>query len=185
MSGATYCGEVDSPLGRLCLCGDGNFLTGLFLPEHKGWGGPDATWERRDDSFQTVREQLDEYFGGRRQDFDLPLQLIGTSFQQRVWKQLAAIPFGRTITYAELARRVGSPSASRAVGNANGRNPISIIIPCHRVVGTDGKLTGYAGGIAKKQWLLAWENAEVEAAARPLFTDGGESRSTAFAKSAC
>ena len=115
----------------------------------------------------------------------MPLQLIGTSFQQRVWKQLAAIPFGRTITYAELARRVGSPSASRAVGNANGRNPISIIIPCHRVVGTDGKLTGYAGGIAKKQWLLAWENAEVEAAARPLFTDGGESRSTAFAKSAC
>ena len=88
---------------------------------------------------------------------DVPLKLAGTPFQERVWKALRRIPFGSTMTYAELARRVGKPTASRAVGHANGRNPVSILVPCHRVVGANGKLTGYAGGVDKKQWLLAWE----------------------------
>jgi methylated-DNA-[protein]-cysteine S-methyltransferase len=104
-----------------------------------------------------VREQLDEYFAGERQEFDVPLKLEGTPFQRGVWRELARIPFGTTITYAELARRIGRPTASRAVGHANGRNPISILVPCHRVVGAGGQLTGYAGGVDKKRWLLERE----------------------------
>ncbi len=127
------------------------------MPQHKGWRGPEASWQKSDASFAVVREQLAEYFAGQRQQFDVPLKLAGTPFQQHVWQELVRIPFGTTITYAQLAQRVGKPTASRAVGHANGRNPISIIVPCHRVIGTDGKLTGYAGGVDKKQWLLAWE----------------------------
>ncbi|HEY2840744.1 MAG TPA: methylated-DNA--[protein]-cysteine S-methyltransferase, partial [Pirellulales bacterium] len=125
----------DSPLGELFIQGDGEFLTGLYLPRHKGWLGPDAAWRRSDDSFAAVREQFDEYFAGQRRQFDLSLRPSGTPFQQRVWQELSRIPFGATITYAELAKRVGQPNATRAVGNANGRNPISIIVPCHRVIG--------------------------------------------------
>ena len=127
------------------------------MPAHKGWRSPDASWQESDAPFAAVREQLAEYFAGERQEFDVPLKLAGTPFQQRVWRELVRIPFGTTITYAELARRIGQPTASRAVGHANGRNPISILVPCHRVIGADGKLTGYAGGVEKKQWLLAWE----------------------------
>jgi methylated-DNA-[protein]-cysteine S-methyltransferase len=155
--GATYYSHIECPLGQVCIQGDGQFITGLYLPLHKGWKGPDATWQQSDAPFATARKQLAEYFAGERQQFDLPLQLQGTSFQQRVWRELMNIPFGATITYAELARRVGQPTASRAVGAANGRNPISIIVPCHRVIGASGKLTGYAGGVDKKEWLLAWE----------------------------
>jgi methylated-DNA-[protein]-cysteine S-methyltransferase len=104
-----------------------------------------------------VRAQLAEYFAGARQEFDVPLQLGGTPFQQHVWQELLRIPFGVTITYAELAKRVGKPAAARAVGHASGRNPVAIIVPCHRVIGANGKLTGYAGGMDKKEWLLAWE----------------------------
>jgi methylated-DNA-[protein]-cysteine S-methyltransferase len=153
----TYYSNIDSPFGSLFVRGDGQFVTGLFLPQHQGWHGPDDSWQRSDGSFAIVREQLAEYFAGRRQRFDIPVKLIGTMFQQRVWQELLRIPFGTTITYAQLAARVGQPNASRAVGNANGRNPISIIVPCHRVIGADGKLTGYAGGVDKKEWLLAWE----------------------------
>ena len=113
--------------------------------------------KQSDAPFAAVREQLAEYFAGERQQFDVPLKLAGTPFQQRVWQELVRIPFGTTITYAQLAQRVGKPTASRAVGHANGRNPISIIVPCHRVIGANGKLTGYAGGVEKKQWLLEWE----------------------------
>ena len=127
------------------------------MPHHKGWRGPDAAWQLSETPFAAVREQLAEYFAGKRQQFDVPLKLAGTPFQQRVWQELVRIPFGTTITYAQLAQRIGKPTASRAVGHANGRNPISIIVPCHRVIGADGKLTGYAGGVDKKQWLLAWE----------------------------
>lgn len=148
---------IESPLGRLFVRGDGQFVTGLFLPDHKGWRGPDESWRRSDDSFGAVDEQLAEYFAGERRQFDVPLKLAGTTFQERVWQELVRIPFGTTITYAELARRVGNPSASRAVGHANGRNPISIIVPCHRVIGSSGSLTGYAGGVEKKEWLLARE----------------------------
>ena len=157
MTTTTCYSYIDSPLGRMFVQGDGEFVTGLFMPKHKGWTGPDPSWQQSDASFAAVREQLAEYFAGERQTFDVPLKLAGTPFQQRVWQELVRIPFGTTITYGELARRLGQPTASRAVGHANGRNPISIIVPCHRVIGADGKLTGYAGGIDKKQWLLDWE----------------------------
>jgi methylated-DNA-[protein]-cysteine S-methyltransferase len=153
----TYYCYLDSPVGQLFVQGDGQFVTGLYLPDHKGWSGPAAAGQQTDEPFAAAREQLAEYFAGRRQQFDLPLKLAGTPFQQRVWQELVRIPFGTTITYGQLAQRVGQPTASRAVGHANGRNPISIIVPCHRVIGSSGKLTGYAGGLGKKQWLLAWE----------------------------
>jgi methylated-DNA-[protein]-cysteine S-methyltransferase len=151
-----YC-NFESPVGRLLIEGDGQFVTGLYLPSHKDGRVPEASWRHSDSSFVEVREQLAEYFAGERQQFDLPLKLVGTPFQQRVWQELQQIPFGTTITYAELAGRIGKPAASRAVGNANGCNPVSIIVPCHRVIGSNGKLTGYAGGIDKKEWLLDWE----------------------------
>jgi len=157
MTTTTCFSYIDCPLGRMFVQGDGQFVTGLYMPRHKGWQGPDASWRQSDESFAAVREQLAEYFAGERQQFDVPLKLAGTPFQQQVWQELVRIPFGTTITYAQLAQRVGKPTASRAVGHANGRNPISIIVPCHRVIGTNGKLTGYAGGVDKKQWLLAWE----------------------------
>jgi methylated-DNA-[protein]-cysteine S-methyltransferase len=157
MTAATCYSYVDSPLGRMFVQGDGQFVTGLFMPGHKGWRDPDPAWQQADAPFAAVREQLAEYFAGERQTFDVLLKLAGTPFQQRVWQELVRIPFGTTITYAQLAQRVGKPTASRAVGHANGRNPISIIVPCHRVIGADGKLVGYAGGVDKKQWLLTWE----------------------------
>jgi methylated-DNA-[protein]-cysteine S-methyltransferase len=101
--------------------------------------------------------QLSEYFAGTRRTFHLPLRLQGTEFQQRVWRELTEIPYGETWSYGQLARRIGNPNASRAVGLANGRNPISILVPCHRVIGADGSLTGYGGGLERKQWLLAHE----------------------------
>ena len=169
MTAATYYSYVDGPLGRMFVQGDGQFVTGLFMPHHKGWRGPDLAWQQADAPFATVREQLAEYFAGERQTFDLPLKLAGTPFQQRVWQELVRIPFGTTITYAQLAQRFGKPTASRAVGHANGRNPISIIVPCHRVIGADGKLAGYAGGVDKKQWLLAWERRAMAAEPSYLF----------------
>jgi methylated-DNA-[protein]-cysteine S-methyltransferase len=104
-----------------------------------------------------VASQIEEFFAGKRQTFDFPLAPKGTDFQKRVWAELVRIPFGETISYGELARRVGNPAASRAVGGANGSNPIAVIVPCHRVIGTNGKLTGYGGGIELKEKLLAWE----------------------------
>ena len=104
-----------------------------------------------------VAQQLSEYFAGKRQAFDLPLALHGTEFQLAVWNELLRVPYGETITYGELARRIGRPSAIRAVGAANGANPIPVIVPCHRVIGSNGTLTGYGGGIERKQWLLAHE----------------------------
>src|SRR5262245_45111901 len=132
MTTTTYYSSIVCPLGQLFVRGDGQFVTGLFLPQHKGWRGSDSSWHRSDTPFTSVREQLAEYFAGQRQQFDVPLKLDGTPFQRRVWQELLRIPFGKTITYGQLARRVGQPNASRAVGHANGRNPISIIVPCHR-----------------------------------------------------
>ncbi|MCE9551942.1 MAG: methylated-DNA--[protein]-cysteine S-methyltransferase [Planctomycetes bacterium] len=157
MTTTTCYSYIDSPLGQLFIQGDGQFVTGLYLPGHKGWLGPDASWQQSNAPFVEVREQLAEYFAGQRQEFDIPLKIAGTPFQLRVWQELVQIPFGTTSTYAQLAQRVGKPTASRAVGHANGRNPISIMVPCHRVIGAHGKLTGYAGGVDKKEWLLAWE----------------------------
>jgi methylated-DNA-[protein]-cysteine S-methyltransferase len=158
MSTPIYYTFFESPLGRLFVQGDGQFVTGLYMPQHKRWTGPDAAWREGDAPFAAVRTQLNEYFAGERRHFDVPVKLVGTSFQQRVWRELVKIPFGTTISYAQLARRVGQPAAARAVGHANGRNPVPIIVPCHRVIGANGKLTGYAGGIEQKRRLLAWEH---------------------------
>jgi methylated-DNA-[protein]-cysteine S-methyltransferase len=147
----------DSPVGPITLVGDRAALHGLFLRNHRHWAGLDARATRCDEEFAEARQQLEEYFAGTRTEFDLPLELHGTEFQRRVWEQLRLIPAGETISYAELARRIGNPNAMRAVGLANGRNPISIIVPCHRVIATNGKLTGYGGGIENKAWLLDWE----------------------------
>ena len=150
--------ELESPIGRVFVEADGEAVTGLYLPGHKGWvGGPADGSRRSDQSLKNVRTQLAEYFAGERQEFDVPLKSTGTPFQERVWRALLEIPYGTTISYAELARRVGQPTASRAVGAANGRNPISILVPCHRVVGANGQLTGYGGGLEAKRWLLEWE----------------------------
>ena len=148
----------ESPIGRLLLTSDGTALTGLYMePSRKaqcteGWM-EDVTVAPLS---ATVR-QLTEYFDGTRREFDLPLRLQGTAFQQRVWRQLTEIPYGQTWSYGQLAKRIDKPSASRAVGLANGRNPISILVPCHRVIGADGSLTGYGGGIERKRWLLVHE----------------------------
>jgi methylated-DNA-[protein]-cysteine S-methyltransferase len=157
---------VDTPLGRMLLQGDGYFVTGLLMPSHKRWPGLDASWQRTDAPFALVRSQLAEYFAGTRQQFDVPLQLDGTPFQQQVWQELRRIPYGETISYAELAARIGKPAGARAVGHANGRNRVAIIVPCHRVIGANSKLTGYAGGMDNKRWLLAWEQ---RATTEPLF----------------
>jgi methylated-DNA-[protein]-cysteine S-methyltransferase len=157
MIATTYYTHLTSPIGTLFVQGDGQFITGLYLPQHKGFAGPDPTWQPSAASFVALRNQLSEYFAGHRQHFDIPLKLAGTRFQNRVWQELARIPFGATITYAELARRIGQPTASRAVGHANAKNPLSILIPCHRVIATSGQLRGYAGGLPQKHWLLDHE----------------------------
>ena len=149
--------ELNSPLGKLTLESDGQALTRIRLPEEE-WE-PDAEVDRvrKPELFAEAAVQLGAFFRGERQDFDLPLNPGGTPFQQKVWNLLREIPRGQTITYGELARRAGNPKASRAVGAANGRNPLPIVIPCHRVIGTGGKLTGYAGGLEAKKKLLEIE----------------------------
>ena len=152
----TYYTSMDSPLGRLLLMSDGEALTGLYmnpLPKLETNGTESETAA----PFPEAKQQLAAYFAGERRGFDLPLSPIGTEFQKRVWDELLNIPYGATISYGELARRIGDPKASRAVGLANGRNPISVIIPCHRVIGASGKLTGYGGGLSRKETLLALE----------------------------
>jgi methylated-DNA-[protein]-cysteine S-methyltransferase len=148
---------IDSPVGELLAIGDGERLRGLHMQAGRRPAALGAGWKRADEPFAAVREQLGEYFAGERTDFDLPLALTGTAFHERVWDALTRIPYGRTSSYGEIARGLGHPGASRAVGVANGRNPISIIVPCHRVIGTDGKLTGYAGGVDRKRFLLQLE----------------------------
>jgi methylated-DNA-[protein]-cysteine S-methyltransferase len=148
----------ESPIGRLLLTSDGTALTGLYMEPSRKAQCTDGWIE--DVSVAplsaTVR-QLTEYFDGTRREFDLPLRLHGTVFQTRVWRELTEIPYGQTWSYGQLAQRIDKPSASRAVGLANGRNPISILVPCHRVIGADGSLTGYGGGIERKRWLLVHE----------------------------
>jgi methylated-DNA-[protein]-cysteine S-methyltransferase len=150
---------MDSPIGPLLLVSDGQALTGLYMVEHRHGLSPASDWVQDECAvpLPEARAQLEAYFAGERTDFDLPLAPRGTDFQRRVWSELRAIPYGTTISYGELARRVGSPAAVRAVGQANGRNPISIIVPCHRVIGASGKLTGYGGGLDRKAALLDLE----------------------------
>jgi methylated-DNA-[protein]-cysteine S-methyltransferase len=149
---------IDSPVGPLTLVSssDGE-LTGLYMDQQRHRPAQALFGDRDDSLLPQVAVQLAEYFAGRRTRFDLPLKLIGTAFQQEVWTALLDIPYGRTTTYGELAERLGKPRAARAVGLANGRNPIGIVVPCHRVVGSTGSLTGYGGGLDRKQHLLSHE----------------------------
>jgi O-6-methylguanine DNA methyltransferase len=152
--------RLESPLGELLLAGREGKLTGLYFADQPHAPKIAPGWIEREDFpiFARVRLQLEEYASGERENFDLPIGRAGTPFQLRVWREISAIPFGETITYGELARRAGSPGADRAAGAAAGRNPLCWIIPCHRVVGRDGSVTGYAGGLGRKEVLLAFES---------------------------
>jgi methylated-DNA-[protein]-cysteine S-methyltransferase len=160
---------VGSPVGPLTLIADDGVLAGLVMSGQRHAPGPDTFGEPESEpepepdpgpgtgALAEAARQLAEYFAGERTEFDLDLALRGTPFQQRVWTELRAIGYGETITYGQLADRIGQPTAFRAVGLANGKNPVGIIVPCHRVVGSDGSLTGYGGGLERKQFLLALE----------------------------
>lgn len=154
-----YYDYLDSPIGKLLLTSDGNALTSIGFPRGKAKRRHLPHWTHRPTLFTAVRDQLMAYFQGELQVFDLPLAPAGTTFQQAVWDALLSIPYGETTSYGELARQIGKPRASRAVGAANGRNPIPIIIPCHRVIGMNGKLVGFGGGLETKKRLLAIEQA--------------------------
>lgn len=149
---------ITSPVGELTLSAIGGRLTGVLFednrypPDREGWRRDDA-----DPALLAARAQLEEYFAGTRKDFQLALNSKGTEFQQKVWAALLEIPFGETRSYGEQARLIGDHKAVRAVGLANGKNPIPIIVPCHRVIGADGSMTGFGGGIERKKWLLAHE----------------------------
>ena len=147
---------IDSPIGLLTLAGRGSVLTNLrmvdqtYEPSHTGWS-PDPV------AFGDAVDQLSAYFAGELTDFDIELELRGTEFQRRVWKALLTIPFGETRSYGEIAEQIGAPGSARAVGWANGHNPIAIVVPCHRVIGANGSLTGYGGGLDRKRTLLELE----------------------------
>jgi methylated-DNA-[protein]-cysteine S-methyltransferase len=144
----------------LTLSGGEGLLSGLHMHEQRHAPEIPAACEHDDGAFADVLAQLRAYFAGELRDFDVALELAGTAFQREVWQALREIPYGETISYGELAARVGRPGASRAVGLANGRNPIAIIVPCHRVIGADGSLTGFGGGLARKRWLLEHEGVQ-------------------------
>lgn len=148
---------IDSPIGRLLLLADEEGLRGSWFATGNSIPEVDPAWKPGGQPLREPAGQLRAYFAGELQHFDLVLKPEGTPFQQRVWSLLQDIPYGETISYGELARRAGNPAASRAVGHANGSNPIPIIIPCHRVIGSNGKLTGFGGGLPTKRWLLDFE----------------------------
>lgn len=161
---------TDSPVGPLTLVATDGALSGVYMAEHRHkpdestFGTPDTA------PFGAVIDQLRAYFAGELTDFDLRLAPAGTPFQRTVWTALTEIPYGETWTYGQLARHIGQPTASRAVGLANGKNPVSIVIPCHRVIGSDGSMTGYGGGLERKRFLLGLEQGRSDAALFPLET---------------
>ncbi len=154
--------SIDSPIGELLLLGDGHALRGLYMQQGRKPVKIAPSWERSEEvPFADVQEQLREYFAGERTTFDdLPLALDGAQFERRVWRALQDIPYGETASYGEIARHVGQPGAARAVGLANGRNPIAVIVPCHRVIGANGALVGYGGGLERKRLLLELEQGQ-------------------------
>jgi methylated-DNA-[protein]-cysteine S-methyltransferase len=155
----TYFSTFDSPVGELLARLDDNGqLIGLHFVDGRHTPAKRAGWVRDDGAFDDLHAQLDAYFAGELLTFELPLTMHGSEFQRKVWQELREIPYGHTSSYVQIAEAVGSPRASRAVGGANGRNPISIVVPCHRVIGASGTLTGYGGGLDRKQWLLALES---------------------------
>jgi methylated-DNA-[protein]-cysteine S-methyltransferase len=152
----TYKAYFKSPLGPIEIVGCSDSILALDFVEEMLPGDDEQAF-----CIKECLKQLDEYFNGQRQEFFLNLEPAGTEFQKSVWRHLAKIPYGKTATYGEVAEAIGKPSASRAVGSANGKNPIAIIIPCHRVIGSDGSLTGYGGGLWRKRWLIGFERGEV------------------------
>jgi methylated-DNA-[protein]-cysteine S-methyltransferase len=158
----TQCCEFDTPLGPMRAMAEDGAIIQLDFLNTRHPTPPDPGWRRQDDAplWRRLRSQLMEYFAGTRRQFHLPLELRGTAFQRSVWRGLERIPFGATISYGALAAAVGHPGSGRAVGAALGRNPVAIVVPCHRVIGADGSLTGYASGLARKRWLLEWEAAQ-------------------------
>jgi methylated-DNA-[protein]-cysteine S-methyltransferase len=158
---------MPSPLGEMVLASDGDALSGAWFEGQRHQPRPGPAWQRRPDLpvLRRAAAELAEYFAGERIAFDVPLAPVGTPFQHDVWRAIAGVPYGATIAYRDLAARAGRPESIRAAGTATGRNPLSIIVPCHRIVGADGALTGYAGGLARKRALLALERAAIAAAA--------------------
>jgi methylated-DNA-[protein]-cysteine S-methyltransferase len=152
---------IDTPIGPLLLAGNGAGLRLINFQNGSHSRQPEPHWVENEAAFSEVKRQLDAYFAAELRDFDLDLAPEGTSFQLAVWRELRRIPYGTTISYAELARRIGRPQSVRAVGAANGANPLPIVIPCHRVIGTDGSLTGYGGGLEIKEALLGLEGARL------------------------
>lgn len=151
-----YC-YLDTPIGELLLAGEDDALAMIGFPKGSMRRDPEPDWIYNEKPLANARRQLEEYFAGSRKDFDLPLRLDGTEFQVKVLKALQKIPYGETVSYGEIARRIGKPKAMRAVGAANGRNPIPIVVPCHRVIGSGGDLTGFGGGLDTKEALLRLE----------------------------
>lgn len=148
---------IESPVGELTLVAADGVLGGVYFPGHWYPPGRDVLGARSEAGFELAEAQLAEYFAGERTSFDLQLALDGSAFQRTVWHALTEIPYGQTISYGELARRIGRPDLARAVGTANGQNPIAVIVPCHRVIGSNGKLVGYGGGLDNKRLLLDLE----------------------------
>jgi methylated-DNA-[protein]-cysteine S-methyltransferase len=155
--GETLYTLMPSPVGELLLVGDELWLRSVHMPDQRGAPKVASDWRRAEEPFAAARDQLDEYFAGERRDFELPLAPEGTPFWQEVWSALREIPYGQTRSYGELAEQIGRPGAARAVGLANGRNPIAIVVPCHRVIGSNRSLTGYAAGVERKRQLLELE----------------------------
>ena len=157
---------VDSPIGGLTLVADDGRLTGVYFPHH--WYRPDSGTfgDRAEERFGDAKGQLAEYFAGRRERFDLRLDARGDEFQRRVWELISCIPYGQTVTYGDLAGRLGGQALAKDVGAAVGRNPLCVVVPCHRVVGRDGRLTGYAGGLARKRFLLDLEESAAQRSAK-------------------
>ena len=149
---------IDSPIGTLLLVGDGHAVHRVDMQQGRRPTRIDPSWQHEPEALADVTAQFGEYFAGTRRTFELKLSMAGNPFERRVWDELVEIPYGETASYGEIARRVGAVTAARAVGLANGRNPIAVIVPCHRVIGADGSLTGYGGGLERKRFLLDLES---------------------------
>jgi methylated-DNA-[protein]-cysteine S-methyltransferase len=158
---------IDSPFGPVCLVGTEQGLIRVDFQRGNRPVPPDPMWQKDTGPLELATQQLHEYFQGQRRQFRLPVAPVGTPFQQHVWQELQGIPFGTTLTYRELAQRLGMPGAARAVGHANSRNPLALVIPCHRLIGSDGQLRGYAGGIVLKRLLLQHEGVQLHDPAHP------------------
>jgi methylated-DNA-[protein]-cysteine S-methyltransferase len=163
---------IDSPIGELTLVASDGVLSGIYFPGHWHMPAQDVFGARSERGFERAEQQLGEYFAGERTDFDLVTTIAGDEFQRRVWELIDRIPYGQTTTYGEMARELGDLALARKVGGAVGRNPLSIVVPCHRVVGKDGKLTGYAGGLERKRSLLELEGAGEQVEGEQLLLAG-------------